>query len=174
MSGLSYNQGALRHSRRAPFRRAKKPSAGVSRPQARNTVQSFFPRRVRGKNPLARSERRIVCRRQTTEAKSEANPPQKSGYAAFLTRRRGAAKSLRCVSSCRYGHFPCPRICPGGGSGEYPRSGRQRPKTGRNARNWSTVRLFIPDPPRSFSAWRRERSWVLFENGQYAQRRRII
>ena len=158
---------APRHTVKKALRRSFAPAGAKYR-----TI--VFPAACAWEKPLARSERRIVCRRQTTEAKSEANPPQKSGYAAFLTRRRGAAKSLRCVSSCRYGHFPCPRICPGGGSGEYPRSGRQRPKTGRNARNWSTVRLFIPDPPRSFSAWRRERSWVLFENGQYAQRRRII
>ena len=159
--------------RRPPVQTVKKHPQEF-RARRREIPYNRFSRGVYvGKTPCA--ERASNCLPQADNRGEErSEPPSKKRLCRFLTRRRGATKNLRRASLCRYGHFPCPRICPGGGSGEYPRSGRQRPKTGRNARNWSTVRLFIPDPPRSFSAWRRERSWVLFENGQYAQRRRII
>ena len=87
----------------------KKPSAGVCRPQAANKFQSFFPRHVLRfcNDPIegsckikfctatrcgraesweklfARSERRIVRQRRTTEAQSEAETPSQKWRSHF-------------------------------------------------------------------------------------------
>ena len=51
----------------------------------------FLPRHVRGRKHFARSERRIVRYRRTTEAQNAAKLSRKSGEATFSTVSKGAA-----------------------------------------------------------------------------------
>ena len=106
----------LRHTERgerlrlSPLRLSKKPSAGVCRPQAANTIQSFFPRRVRGKNTLRGVSVNLCATGAQPRRRAKRNPSQKSGTVTFLTRKeeRGGA-SLLFFRQCTSGNWA--RLC---------------------------------------------------------------
>ena len=100
-----------RGARALRLRLSKKPSAGVSRPQARNKIASFFPRRVRGKNTLRGASVELCATGTQPRRRAKRSPSQKSGSTAFLTCRRGPS-GLFCISQPRVGSLttgPTPR-----------------------------------------------------------------
>ena len=78
---------ALRAAVGATKRPVKKPSAGVSRPQARNKMKSLFPRHVRGNNSLRGVSVELCAMGAQPRRRAQRNPSQKRCKASFLTHK---------------------------------------------------------------------------------------